>query len=729
MLGRRLHPAVPAVAVWAAVLAGPVLLIYFRLGLRELHRPVAYGGDVTLVLSYLQNILLYGAAAKSPGLGYPYGGDLAAFPIFDTASILLLRLLSWVTQDVFVATNLFNYAVHVLNAALAYACLRVLRIARIPAVAGALSFALLEFALFAPRVYGHQTLQFTAPLAIGAALSLVPFRIGRPWPRSLLAIGLGGAVLIGLSQPYWIAFSTLALGLAVLMLLLAGRVGDAAYPGGAILVIGATALLVWLGPALISHSDVPFAAPLRHWSEQPVYGLHIPDLLIPPRSSWTWLQEMRVKYLAVRPGMEGADAYLGLVGVAGALAATFIVLAMPFAPRTGFAGEQAPRAAAFLFFALAFFALTNGGGELFNIAISPVIRAQNRVSPMLAFYCIFIAMGLAEKWIATAGTAPRRAALAAVMPIAALAGILDQTAGLSYAQEQAGVRGFLRDRQFLEGLQARLPAGAPVFQLPVLSFPEDGSLLPALGPFDHMAGGLFARQLQWSFGLARDNNGYQSVRDKDVSQILAIAAARGFQAVMVTKRGYPDEGRSIARQLGAALQEAPIAESPDYVVFSLSKLGDGREAPAMAAYWSGLSELEYEAGRPYRWDDTSDGTVTITVANRTAGEARLRLRGTLAPIRPGRWNATLALDGAQEEFTVPTEGVNLSREFVVPPGRHRIRLHVDTPTLMVFPDPRHLHYRIFDLSLVEAGEEEATKAVQARMGALPAASRSGGTDK
>jgi hypothetical protein len=54
------------------------------------------------------------------------------------------------------------------------------------------------------------------------------------------------------------------------------------------------------------------------------------------------------------------------------------------------------------------------------------------------------------------------------------------------------------DRQFVAQMEATLPAGAMVFQLPIMEFPEVPA--PGVPPYDHFRPYLFSKQLRFSFG-------------------------------------------------------------------------------------------------------------------------------------------------------------------------------------------------------------------------------------
>ena len=371
------------------VTATVLLIVAFgvlRLGFWHLRHPVLFSGDVGVVLEYIKNALQNGGTTVDPQVGWPNHTSLAAFPVFDGLSAGFLKVIGLVTGDTVVGANLLAYADHIASGVAGYLCFRALRLPRVAAVACAISFAYAEFALSVPRVFGHETLQLFAPVAVGATLALLP--MARPRcveSRSVWGIALLASAAVGLSQPYWTAFSLLAIvpaaaGYAVSSRLRAAQMLVAC---GAAMVAVTVAGLIW--PRL---SGEPGLSIHRFAYEQPIYGLRLGDLLTPPRSALGWLNEVHARYLATRGDTnEGTDAFVGWPGLIGLAIAAAVALAMPF--RRGLHDSPIALAATLIWFLVAF-TLRHGLGEIFNTLVTPEIRAQNRVSPMIAFLAIYV---------------------------------------------------------------------------------------------------------------------------------------------------------------------------------------------------------------------------------------------------------------------------------------------------------------------------------------------------
>jgi hypothetical protein len=134
------------------------------------------------------------------------------------------------------------------------------------------------------------------------------------------------------------------------------------------------------------------------------------------------------------------------------------------------------------------------------------------------------------------------------------------------------------DREFTEKMEAALPDGAMVFQMPVMEFPEGP--IPGVPPYDHFRPYIFSKHLRFSFGThkGREREKWQPavqgkffegatldqqagvIRVKPESARAAIDELKrlGFSAIYINRNGFPDRGRGIEE----ALLELGYAKPP-----------------------------------------------------------------------------------------------------------------------------------------------------------------------
>lgn len=152
---------------------------------------------------------------------------------------------------------------------------------------------------------------------------------------------------------------------------------------------------------------------------------------------------------------------------------------------------------------------------------------------------------------------------------ALLCGILlwDQVPRPPFAwQSEMIARQVASDRTFTAAMEAALPEAAMVFQLPIMEFPE--SPVPGLMSYDHFRPYLYSRTLRFSFGTVkgRERDAWQrELVGAKLTEAIPEIMRRGFSALEIDRRGFPDNGR----QLDEALRSMGCVSAP-----IVSPLGD-----------------------------------------------------------------------------------------------------------------------------------------------------------
>ena len=368
--------------------------------------------------------------------------------------------------------------------------------------------------------------------------------------------------LLGSGGIYYAAFTCYLLVVAGLCASISGRklrpLGSAAILAGLIVAGG----IVNLAPTILyrlRHGPNP-AAVVRYPIHAELWGLRMTQLLLPVQDHRIGgLAGLRRRYdfaQTVPPwdsdaaslGVIGAVGFLGLLGVA-------LVRRRSEAPRT-IEGLAALNLAALLL------ATTSGLGAIVGFVASPLIRCYNRISVFLAFFALAgVAIVLTRIIRSTRPGWPRAAAhlgLAAMLVV----GVLDQTPrGLAPEYDELRAA-YDRDADFVGRIEAALPAGSAVFQLPILEFPE--SVPPGvMGPYDHGRAYLHSKSLRWSYGAMKGRYGdawQKAASDRPAPGMLRSLALAGFSGVYVDRAGFDDRGvaleAALVREAGAAAIES-----------------------------------------------------------------------------------------------------------------------------------------------------------------------------
>jgi hypothetical protein len=319
---------------------------------------------------------------------------------------------------------------------------------------------------------------------------------------------------------------------------------------------------------------------VREYKWLEIYGLKIKDLFIPPLTHRSdALASFSQAHRQAAPLLDEGASYQGIVGLACLIWLVFTAVRDMVKGRE----KDVPMEAWQVLWILlvfttgglnALFAATTGftmfrGGCRYSIVILAItlLWAARRLSAMQAE---------AERTRPAGTTDWRWLAAAAVLSSIIL---WDQVPRPPTAEEAATITRLVKsDREFTEKMEASLPDGAMVFQMPVMEFPE--APIPGVPPYDHFRPYLFSKNLRFSFGThkGREREKWQpAVQGKffegaaldqqagviRVNQANARAAVEelkrlGFSAIYINRNGFPDRGRGIEE----ALLELGYAKPP-----------------------------------------------------------------------------------------------------------------------------------------------------------------------
>src|SRR5207253_10523670 len=119
------------------------------------------------------------------------------------------------------------------------------------------------------------------------------------------------------------------------------------------------------------------------------------------------------------------------------------------------------------------FAGIGGFSSLFALLISPQIRGYNRISTYIAFFAMFAMALLWDRvWRRALRTRLQQAAFQAGLGAVLVLGILDQTTKWFVPDYGTLKFAFRSDAAFVQAIEASVPAGGMIYQLPYMPFPE-----------------------------------------------------------------------------------------------------------------------------------------------------------------------------------------------------------------------------------------------------------------
>ena len=597
-----LAPAVQAVLVGAgSILCAVIVMRLWRAGLALPLRYTAID-DGKFYLMLVKGIIETGWYSSNPGLGAPFGQHLQDYPQgADNLNLLIIRALALFSSNPALVINLFFLLTFGLTSIACHFVLRRLGVSSPVAGVSAILFSLLAYHFFRGESHLLLSAYYSVPLSAYLFLELLgerrlfaarappdgrPATYGRPldrvraWAtgRSLATVGL--CLVIGSDNLYYASFA-LVLIVSATLIAAVRRHRRSALQGLAITALIVGTLAANLAPSLVYRAQhganvaVERSATADETTAE-AFALRPANLVLPvPQSRIAPLRRIASSYdRAIAPHYcESCFASLGAIGTVGLAWLALCAIAAVLGAAGGIAGQRLFRHAS-LGAGIALAAGTVGGvGSAIEVFITPDIRAWNRISMVIAFFSLLAVALLLDRLVGS--LRPRRggAALAGGLLTAVLVfGVFDQTTDAFIPPYSAIARQWRSDGDFVAEIQARLPRGAAVFQLPYVPFPEG---YPQTQPGDQVAtyatkyellrGYLHSTTLRWSYGAMKGRAGDWAAQlaGQPLSVVLASAVAAGFDGVWVDPAGFEPAKATLAlAALHSLLGVIPLS-SPD----------------------------------------------------------------------------------------------------------------------------------------------------------------------
>lgn len=708
------RPSVRRFPLWlqaagVALAAGlAVSLIFGRAGWKDWQQPHWLEGDPLEVYARVQ------IAAEQPvhaltsftqpaRLGAPFGADWSTYPVPDRIIFVATGALSR-QVGLIAAVQLVSAGFFLLNAVSFFLCARWLRWRWEWAAALALSFAFCNY-----------NLRWGITLSLGQSFTLPPLvllcahaarRRGSRLSLNWLALAAVLGVWLGLGNPYLAFFAGLVGGGALLLGLL--RRAPAARLAPLLVFLGLLTLVFVAGNATYAWQhwqEGASGALARDLSDFSRYALRPSDWFVPPADHRIEaFSRLGRAYVAARHGNgEFFYDYLGLIGLGGLFWLTLAALR-----RVRHANGVGFEAALGLLWILAL-GIDGGINTWLGAAGIDMFRASTRLG---IFAFVWISFFLCSRLSAVTRAWPRVLSLL-LAALCAVFACWEQTPALHRGDGVArNARLWRTMRETGARLEQALPAGAAIFQLPAVPFPEAGRT-GTMGDYEHFLPFLASRRLHFSYGQIRTTQAYRWARQTASlapSNMIPTLAQAGYAALWIDRRGIANEAADLIAQLRQMrLQELPVPGGLPVTVFRLPPAGtpalptlddvrldeawDDRPAragsPRLYAVrgWFGL---ERDGERRWRWAgrraelglwwDGAPGTTRLTFTVGGAGGRLLRLRVNNVSV----WSMQLPA------------GPAVTQELIIPLARGRTILEwsLDGKLMRSRNDPRALGFMI-----------------------------------
>ncbi|HKV37092.1 MAG TPA: hypothetical protein VJP89_22315 [Pyrinomonadaceae bacterium] len=528
--------------------------------------------DFKVPFQYFVDSLFYSIATKgtiehgwwlhNESLGAPGGMHYEAYPAIENFHWVVVKLISLFTSNHALVLNLFFLLTFPLTAITSFYFLRSFKFSFGAALVASLLYTFLPYHFF-QSYHLMMAAYYLVPLMVLVAVWIC-LEERLKGPKAIASIVI--CIIAGSSGVYYPFFFCFLLVVAGLFAW-ANRRSVAPLVAAVVLTgVAAGTLVINHLPSIIyqrTHGAASMGA--RSVGDAEIMGLKITQLLLPIGGHRNEkLAALKARYNLGPLINENDTSSLGFFGSIG-----FLVLIGAIFYRRKL--PEFIQAISALNIAAVLLGTIGGFGVLFNLLISPQIRAYTRISVFIAFFSAVVIAWLLDELFKRL-PAPRLPIVYCVGLAVVLAiGVWDQTSTIFFfvPEYEKIKREYDSDTDFVGRIEASLPPGAMVFQLPYMPFPESPPLYQ-MKPYDHYKAYLHSKTLRWSYGAPlgeKEDRWQQAVAIQPVPELVNNVRAAGFSGIYLNLDGYEDRGAKLTRELSTTLGVQPITNREGNLVF------------------------------------------------------------------------------------------------------------------------------------------------------------------
>jgi hypothetical protein len=543
--------------VFVAAILGPVWV--HRLTLRDLTYPWrVVDSDLSSAYSLAQATGQSWFGLVHHSLGAPFTADLSFAFIPDDLQIEIIRILTHLTHNPFVAVNFFYILTFGLCATTFLFLTEQFKISRWISAPLALSYAWLPYH-FTRMDVGHVFLAayYMIPIGVVYAHRLFEYLIDsrevffpRTWSRKFaFAIGI---VAVGSSGAYYGVFFAL---IAAAMIILAPRqsrtVPQVIRRSAEVCITSFLFILAPLTRIVISQFRGLETVLTRSPEESVQFGGSISRLLVP----WgTWLPEKMLPLVSKMEYEWNASPLLGVIGVWILMLRIFITLAKHDSKNT-------ENSINFIFLLSLLLYVASGFGLVFAYGIDPSFRCWNRLSVVIMTIALLtLATFVSQIKFSNVAKSILLVVVAVVTQLTPL-----KSAGIGMEPDEISQTAFNSLQTVAEFIQREVKPGCKILQLPIMEFPEGGQV-GRVGNGNHLWLPLLTDGFHWSYGAPKGSfagDYWTSYKLGSIEATAQKASDDSFCAILSDRRSGADFNPS-------ALSPYIFSKNiGDYILFSM----------------------------------------------------------------------------------------------------------------------------------------------------------------
>src|SRR5262249_48457008 len=149
-------------------------------------------------------------------------------------------------------------------------------------------------------------------------------------------------------------------------------------------------------------------------------------------------------------------------------------------------------------------------------------------------------------------------------------------------------RDWAEDEDFARRMEAAVPPGTMVYQLPYMPFPEVAPLR-GITDYDLFRPYLHAHTLRWSYGAMKGREADDWQREplpRPPAERLPLLALAGLGGLYIDRAGYEDHAAALEAELARLLGTAPLVSSSGrFAFYDLAPYAQSLKLPLTPGEW------------------------------------------------------------------------------------------------------------------------------------------------
>ena len=707
-------------AAYCIALSSCLIFLIFTMELwnADLNVPFIYSGDGQCIGMYVKGLIDNGWFLHNTYIGMPTGLYMHDFPMTNSLDFVIIKLISYFAPNYGLTLNIFYLFTFLLTTLTSMLAFRQFKISYSSSIFGSLIYAFAPYHFL--RGEGHLFLStyYIVPLVIMVILWLYEDNItifdiyGKLNVLNFkFIISIITCVLMGSSCIYYAFFSCYFLVLSgIILFLLRRNIWSLLIPMFFVGLMTLSTIINGL-PTILYNLNMGSNLEIitRSPQEAEIYGLKMIQLFLPVGHRIPFLNSINPKYALTTPIFN--ENYMASLGIIGSLGFIFLLVWVFYRTIKDYTKfhevEQKFNALSVLNLSAFLLGTVGGFGSIFSYLVYSQIRGYNRISIFIAFFSIFAIVLLLD--VARDRFKKGRSLKIfyySFLILLLFGGIFDQTNPSIMPNYSLNEKEFFHDENFIKEIDATMPENAMIFQLPYIPFPEYPPQNKMLD-YDHFRGYLHSNSLRWSYGAMKGREAdywQRSVSNKPLEEMIETLSLAGYNGIYVDSYGYTDSGSEITSNLSKILMTSPLKSENGRLYFFDMTLFNSQLKSQLTAeeefkngvvnncfFGEGFYSLENNQNNYWRWGRNK---AALYITNPYDHNIDMHIETSFFTGYDEHSNIKVESEYFSDSFSTNKSGYFYSKDFVLPPGTHRIYITCDANVVYTPNDSRSMVFRV-----------------------------------